>query len=78
MRTLETDNVIEDIHGRWSIRETCDSITLESSHPHLEDSDTAHPAEFLYTYECKEDEVAYFKVDVNLISELPDGYLGIA
>ena len=77
MRTLETDNVIEDIHGRWSIRETCDSITLESSHPHLEDSDFAQPAELLQTYECKDDEVACFKVDVNLIGKLPRAYLGI-
>ena len=77
MRTLEIDNFIKDIHGRWSIRESCDSVTLESSHPHLEDSDFAHPAQIVHTYECKNNEVAYFKVDINLISVLPDGYLGI-
>ena len=30
----------------------------------------------LYTHECKDDEIAYFKVDVNLIGSLPDSYLG--
>ena len=30
----------------------------------------------LYTHECENDEIAYFKVDVNLIRSLPDAYLG--
>ena len=29
-----------------------------------------------YTQQCKDDEIAYFKVDVNLIGFLPDDYLG--
>ena len=29
-----------------------------------------------YTHECKDDEIAYFKVDVNLLFQLPNGYLG--
>ena len=29
-----------------------------------------------YTHECKNDEIAYFKVDENLIGILPDNYLG--
>ena len=29
-----------------------------------------------YTHECKDDEIAYFKVDVNLISSAPHTYLG--
>ena len=31
---------------------------------------------FFYTHECKEDEIAYFKVDVNLIDNLENAYLG--
>ena len=68
---------MKDFYGRWSIRETCDSVTLESSHPHLEDSVFAHPAQILHTYECKDDQVAYFKVDVNLIGKIPQAYLGM-
>ena len=29
-----------------------------------------------YTHECKDDEIAYFKVDFNLIGSLPDDYVG--
>ena len=77
MQTLKIDNIIKDIHARWSIRESCDSVTLESNHPHLEDSDYAQPAELIHTYECNDDEIAYFKVDVNLIGKLPQAYLGM-
>ena len=33
---------------------------------------------FFYTHECKNDEIAYFKVDINLIDRLPYDYLGQA
>ena len=29
-----------------------------------------------YTHECEDDEIAYFKVDLNLIDSLPEIYLG--
>ena len=29
-----------------------------------------------YTHECEDDEIAYFKVDLNLIDSLPVSYLG--
>ena len=76
------DDVIKDFHDRWSIRETCDSVTLESSHPLYEDTVESwtlpsRDVQLLHTYECKDNEVAYFKVDVNLIKLLPKVYLGI-
>ena len=72
------DDVIQDFHDRWSIRETCDSVTLESYHP-LYEGIIGYPpdVQLLHTYECKDNEVAYFKVDVNLIKLLPKVYLGI-
>ena len=73
------DDVIQDFHDKWSIRETCDSVTLESTHPLYEDLLGYPPdVQLLHTYECKDNEVAYFKVDVNLIEfiELPRAYLG--
>ena len=30
----------------------------------------------IYNHECEDDQIAYFKVDVNLIDFLPDNYLG--
>ena len=30
----------------------------------------------IFTHECEDDQIAYFKVDVNLIDILPDTYLG--
>ena len=33
--------------------------------------------QFFYTYECKSNEIAYFKVEVNLIGGLDDSYLGL-
>ena len=33
-------------------------------------------SEMFYTHECENDEIAYFKVDVNLIGSLPNAYLG--
>ena len=57
---------MKDFYYNWSIKKTCDTVTLESSHP-LEDI----LREMFFTYECKDDEIAYFKVDVNLIG-LPD------
>ena len=66
------DDVIQDFHDKWSIRETCDSVTLESTHPLYEDLLGYPPdVQLLHTYECKDNEVAYFKVDVNLIKNLP-------
>ena len=58
----------------WSIEKTCDTVTLESSHP-FKHPDYKNQL-VSYTHECKDDEIAYFKVDVNLISSLPDTYLG--
>ena len=46
-------------------------------HPHIEDLEISPAAEFIHTYECKDNEVAYFKVDVNLIRKLPVAYLGM-
>ena len=57
---------MKDFYYNWSIKKTCDTVTLESSHP-LE----YIWREMFFTYECKDDEIAYFKVDVNLIG-LPD------
>ena len=59
--------MIKDFYDDWSIEETCDTVTLESSHDR---------GQLFYTYECKDDQIAYFKVDVNLIDILPDTYLG--
>ena len=33
--------------------------------------------QFFYTRECKDNEIAYFKVDVNLIAGLDCSYLGL-
>ena len=74
---LWKDNLIGDFYDDWSIKETCDTVTLESSH-------LIKPSKFrnlkvrqmFYTQQCKDDEIAYFKVDVNLIGFLPDDYLG--
>ena len=72
------DDVIKDFHDRWSIRETCDSVTLESSHPLYEGSKYPPDVQLLHTYECKDNEVAYFKVGMNLIKVLlPKAYLGL-
>ena len=52
---------MSDFYDNWSIEATCDTTTLESSHP------VKHTSGMFYTHECKDDEIAYFKVDVNLI-----------
>ena len=71
------DNIIKDFYGRWSIEAACDSITLESAHPLLPPITTFGLNDLLlYTNECNNDEIAYFKVDVNLIEKLPWAYLG--
>ena len=62
--------MIKDFYDNWSIEKTCDTVTLESSHP-LPYVDIAVGHEMFFTYECEDDEIAYFKVDVNLIG-LPD------
>ena len=72
---LWKDNLLGDFYHDWSIKETCDTVTLESSHP-LKPSDYNDDITMFYTHECKDDEIAYFKVDVNLIGFLPDNYLG--
>ena len=33
--------------------------------------------QFIYTHECNDTEIAYFKVDVNLIAGLDCSYLGL-
>ena len=53
--------------------EACDTVTLESSHPIKLPNGYGN---MFYTLECKDDEIAYFKVDVNLIDSLPNTYLG--
>jgi len=68
-RTLEKEGLIKDFYDDWLIKETCDTVILESSHP-LKTS-----RQMFYTYECKDDEIAYFKVDVNLIEPFPYAYL---
>ena len=70
------DNLIKDFYHDWSIEEICDTVILESSHP-LKPSKSKNDALMFYTYECENNELAYFKVDVNLIDRLPDAYLGI-
>ena len=72
---LWKDNLLGDFYHDWSIKETCDTVTLESSHP-FRDSNYFGNSFIFYTHECKDDEIAYFKVDVNLIGFLPDNYLG--
>ena len=54
---------------------TCDTVTLESSHP-LKPPKSESKQQMFYTHGCKDDEIAYFKVDVNLIANLPNAYLG--
>ena len=53
----------------------CDTVTLESSHP-FKSSNFEDSRRMLYTHECKDDEIAYFRVNVNLIGSLPNSYLG--
>ena len=72
---LWKDNLLGDFYHDWSINETCDTVTLESSHP-FRSSNYFGNSFIFYTHECKNDEIAYFKVDVNLIGFLPDNYLG--
>ena len=74
-RTLLKDNLIKDFYDDWSIKETCDSVTLESSHPLIPSNSMAHE-DIYYTHECKDNEIVYFKVDVNLIRDIPFSYLG--
>ena len=70
------DNLIKDFYDVWSIKETCDTITLESSHPLK--SKAFEFGEIVYTHECEDDEIAYFKVDMNLIPTLQTlTFLGI-
>ena len=74
-RALNKDNLINDFYHDWSIVKTCDTVTLESSHP-LKPSDSLFNQRMFYTHECKDDEIAYFKVDVNLIDSSPFAHLG--
>ena len=67
------DGLVTDFYDNWSIEETCNSITLESSHPIIFDWEEIR---FIHTYECKDNEIAYFKVDVNSIDYMPGSYLG--
>ena len=67
-----------DFYGRWSIETKCDSVILESSHPLRPNSKIASSVDeqFFYTHKCSKNEIAYFKVDFNLIASLDDSYLG--
>ena len=58
--------MIKDFYDNWSVKKTCDTVILESRHP-LKDDNMNVLSGMFYTYECKDDEFAYFKVDVNLI-----------
>ena len=69
------DDLIKDFYDDWLIDETCDTVTLESSHP-LKPPNSEDYKQIFYTHECKDNEIAYFKVDVNLIFSLPATYLG--
>ena len=69
---FQKDNSIEDFYFDWTIEKTCDTITLESSRPLNFDYTEDLRAGMFYTHECKDDEIAYFKVDVNR----QRGYLG--
>ena len=70
---LWKDDVIKDFYDDWSIEETCDTITLESN---LIMDYTGVKSQLFHTYECKDDKIAYFKVERNLIDKLPNSYLG--
>ena len=73
---FQKDNSIEDFYFDWTIEKTCDTITLESSRPlHLGFTEM-DGKEMFYTHECKDDEIAYFKVDVNRIFNSFSGNLG--
>ena len=78
-RALKKENLVNDFYHNWSIDKTCDTVTLESSHP-LNSPNSyyyIHPEQTMfYTHECKHDEIAYFKVDMNLIDTLPEAFLG--
>ena len=54
--------MIKDFYDNWSIEKTCDTVKLESSLP------SQSLTNMFYTYECKDDEIVYFKVDANLIN----------
>ena len=69
------DDLITDFYDNWSIEKTCDTVKLESSHP-LKPTNREQSIRIFYTHKCKNDEIAYFKVDVNLIDSLPLTYLG--
>ena len=69
--------MIQDFYDDWSIERTCDSVTLESSHPLRPATlEWVNNKQMFYTHECQDDEIAYFKVHVNLIDNLPNAYLG--
>ena len=67
--------MVKDFYDDWSIEETCDTVTLESSHP-WRSLNYYGDSEMVYTHECKNDEIVYFKVDVNLIDIIPQAVLG--
>ena len=76
---LWKDNIIKDFHAGWSIERKCDSVTLESSHPLRPPASISSSGDeqFFYTHECNDNEIAYFKVDMNLNTGLyENSYLG--
>ena len=76
---LSKDNLLTDFYGRWTIESKCDSVILESSHPWRPPASKVSSyvdEQLFYTYECKSYEIAYFKVDMNLIGGLDDSFLG--
>ena len=75
---------IDKFYGTWLIEETCNSVKLDSSHPINpgraalgENADIFPHGKFFHIHECKNNEIAYFKVDVNLIQSSPWANLGL-
>ena len=57
------------------MEKSCDSISLESSHPIFVSGKPTY-VNFIHTYECKDNKIAYFKVDFNMIPSFPYAILG--
>ena len=71
MRGGQSNEIVIPLHN---------DSNLESSHP-LRPPDNKIASimdeQLFYTHECKDNEIAYFKVDVNLIAGLDCSYLGL-
>ena len=75
LKHLSKDDKITDFYEKWSINQTCDTTKLQSSHPLTTNPlFYLYPVLFLKTHECRENEFAYFKIDMNFIG--PQDFLG--